>query len=162
MHRELLGPSVCIMCRSELQVGHMKETRMVRRGCTFGKRIRHQQLRCSKCKVAYADALWTKSQRRSHKARQTHLVCKACRDQGFHPRSLEAFTCQCCKGNFGSKRFNWRVLNRYKKPPCVKLQCTQCVAQKSEKKATATKQKTKQQKNTPSVGKRWQPQVMLR
>ena len=150
------------MYKTEQKIISKKKTRLVSKSCSVGKRSQPHQLRCSKCKVACEDACWTQSQRRLHRERHTKLVCKACRAQGFHPWSLGVFTCQTCKGNFGSKRFNWRVLNRYKKRPCVKLQCTQCVAQKSEKKATATKQKTKQQKNTLSVGKRWQPQVMLR
>ena len=107
---------------------------MVHRGPTCGQPIRLQPLRCSKCKAEYPDAFWTESQRRAHKAWQTHLVCKACRDQGFHPRNLEAFTCQCCKGNFGSKRFGRDLLSgfkKYRKRPRTALKCNRCVALES-------------------------------
>ena len=133
------------MCKSELKIKPTKKSSMDGRSCSSRKWSRLQQLRCSKCKVAHAAAYWPRSQRWCRRGRQTHLVCKACREQGFHPRGLEALTCQSCKGNFGSNRFNKALLSgykRYKKRPRTTLRCIQCVAQESEEKARATPQIT--------------------
>ena len=93
----------------------------------------NDRLRCSKCKTAYEDACWTRVQRQNHRAQHTSLVCKACRAQGFHPRNLEAYACQTCRSNFGSKRFNKVMLHNYKQRPGAKLECMQCFAHKTKK-----------------------------
>ena len=100
------------------------------------------RLRCSKCKMAYEDACWTRIQRQNHRAQHTSLVCKACRAQGFHPRNLEAYTCQTCKSNLGTTRFNRVMLKNYKQRPGVRLQCMQCFAHKTKKELRTTEQDT--------------------
>ena len=115
-----------------------QKTKQQKKTRSVGKRWQPHQLRCSKCKVACEDACWTQSQRRLHRERHTKLVCKACRAQGFHPRNLEAYTCQTCKGNLGTSRFNQVLLKNYKQRHYVRLECIQCVAQKTEQKAAAT------------------------
>ena len=109
-----------------------KKTHLV---CTT---CRTNTLRCTKCKVAYDDACWTKYQRQNHREKQVKVVCKACRAQGFHPKNLDAYTCQTCKGNFGTLRFNKVLLQNSKQRSSVRLRCMQCIAQEAEKKATAT------------------------
>ena len=118
----------------EIEQKKKKKTSLIDKTYSVGQRYRPHQLRCSKCKAACEDACWTQKQRENHRRRQTKLVCKACRAQGFHPRNLEAFTCQTCKGNFGSKRFNKVLLNNYKQRHQrrrVRLQCIQCVDQRT-------------------------------
>ena len=97
------------------------------------KMTQQHRLRCSKCKTEYEDACWTRVERQNHRAQHTPLVCEACRAQGFHPRNLEAYACQTCRSNLGSKRFNQVMLYNYKQRPGAKLECMQCFALKAQK-----------------------------
>ena len=125
---------VCKRYQTHRKTKQQKQTRMT------GKRCQDRRLRCSKCEMAYEDACWTRTQRQNHRASHTKLVCKACRAQGFHPRNLEAYTCQTCNSNLGTTRFKKVMLKNYKQRPCVRLECMQCVAREMEKKATTTAQ----------------------
>ena len=109
-----------------------RKTHLVCTGCQTSV------LRCSKCAVAYDDACWTLAERRA--SRRTKLVCNPCRAQGFHPRSLQAYTCQSCKGNFGYLRFSKLQRQYSEQRSFVKLVCLQCIAQETDKEATSTAQ----------------------
>ena len=119
---------------------HAEEVTSLRnRTYSAGSKFRQDQLQCSKCKFAGPDACWTQKQRENHRRRMTKLVCQACRAQGFHPRNLDAYTCQNCKGNSGSLQFDKVMLNNYRqRQQCrrVRLHCVQCVGQESGKEKT--------------------------
>ena len=104
---------VCKKWQTKQKTKQQKKTR------SAGQRCQTDRLRCSKCEVAYEDACWTRIQRQNHRARQTKLVCKACRAQGFHPRALEAYTCQTCKSNLGTTRFKKVLLKNSLALPCL-------------------------------------------
>ena len=111
-----------------------KGTRMVCKQC------RQSDLRCSKCKIRYEDAYWTKTERMNHRSHKTKLVCKPCRAQGFHPRDIVSYTCLKCKGKFGGHKFNVLMLKNAKLRKHNRLQCVQCVyKEKHTETSAATK-----------------------
>ena len=99
---------ICKRCQSKRKTKKQKNTRSDSK-----KRLLHQ-LRCSRCKISFEDANCTQKTEGIHATRRLTFVCEACRDQGFHSRNLSVYTCQTCKGNFGSRRFKEGLLKRYK------------------------------------------------
>ena len=95
------------------------------------------QLRCSRCGESYEDAYWPRKQRLQHLRLHTKLVCKPCRAQGFHARDVVSYTCQCCKGKFGSRKFSRASLVQSWRNNCKTLKCKQCVAATKETKKAA-------------------------
>ena len=71
------------------------------------------KLRCSRCGEGYEDAYWPRYQRLHHLRLQTKLVCKPCRAQGFHAKDVVSYTCQSCKGKFGSRKFSRALLSKF-------------------------------------------------
>ena len=67
--RSLQPGVLCIirtwMQQSDQMMKHQKQTQSPGRSCS------KDLLRCSKCKVAYEDACWTRIQRQNHRARRT-------------------------------------------------------------------------------------------
>ena len=64
-------------------------------------------LRCAKCKKKYVVKYWSKPELKQHKADTTYrLVCKTCRELGYHPNDLTTSTCMRCTSSFGAHRFN--------------------------------------------------------
>ena len=88
-------------------------------------------LRCSRCTKPYQRVYWSSYERGRHQKLGTSLVCKHCRCLGFHPRDLQAYTCQRCRGSFGAGRFRSTSGAKYI-PRCQLLKekslCKQCLA----------------------------------
>ena len=85
--------------------------------------------RCSKCHTAYNLKYWAKEDRSKRlSCRRPKLVCKACREQGFHSRDLQTYKCQMCACKFGARKFNQNQLHHFKYHQRHKLLCMQCDA----------------------------------
>ena len=86
------------------------------------------KLRCGACKQLYNQNSWSRKERENHKQRQTTLVCKPCRDLGYHPDDVETYACRICKCEFGAKKFDANMLSNYKYNSQPKIECKECTA----------------------------------
>ena len=108
---------------SKYMVNKVKKKLKVRLVC---RSCQANSLRCSKCHVAYDSSHWTAHERSANKTGSTNIVCKGCRAQGFRPHNVEAYSCQVCKGNFGSLKFDTVQLMHFRTRGTTPLVCKDC------------------------------------
>ena len=97
-HKYHGAPLICQECRS-LGFRRQGQHSMT---CSEAR----DSLLCSRCMKPYERAFWSSSERDRHQKLGTSLVCKHCRRLGFHPRDLQGYTCQRCRGTFAARRFS--------------------------------------------------------
>ena len=83
---------------------------------------------CSKCLRLFGRECWRAREVREHLRKGRKLVCRACQAQGFGPRSLVAYTCRTCGGEFGYKSFREDAKERknLRKHKVRGMECLQC------------------------------------
>ena len=81
---------------------------------------------CCKCRTTYHRQDWPKSVLKNHLAKQTPLLCTACRARGFHPRNLKVYTCQTCLQGLASTKFDKNLLRNHVHKKRGVLKCLQC------------------------------------
>ena len=92
------------------------------------------KLKCAVCSIGYEKSYWSKSERDHHLGnRNTKLVCKTCRKNGYIPDDIKTYTCQECKAQKGMKFFDAGLIHHHKMHMRAKLLCKLCKASQSEK-----------------------------
>ena len=87
----------------------------------------NEKLECSACHIFLAPSEWSAQEvRDARKGRRT--VCKTCRGKGCTADDPALHTCQQCRKELGSKRFNAEQLHNYRHHDRKKLSCTSCRA----------------------------------
>ena len=84
------------------------------------------KLHCGKCQKAYELNYWSMSERKNYMNRESTLVCKGCRAQGFLPRDLTTYTCQRCRCDLGAGKFDNSRIQNHKYHEYERLECTEC------------------------------------
>ena len=72
---------------------------------------------------------WTTAERKKHMNRDSTLVCKDCRSQGFLPRDLTTYTCRRCRRDLGVGKFDNGQIQNFKYHAYERLECTECSEQ---------------------------------
>ena len=89
-------------------------------------------LRCAVCQKGYEHDEWSRTERANHRAsaHNTALVCRSCRDEGFHAKDISKYKCHSCKRDYGCKKFDKLSVKNFKVRTYMKLVCVQCTDEK--------------------------------
>ena len=121
---------LCTQCQQQL--GALKFEKEVLRDFKRRKTSKlvckdcQSKLRCAACEGAF-DEKWSLSERKNHRTLGTALVCKVCRQKGYHAHDVRSYTCTDCSGNFGGKHFDAKQFDNHNQRG-GSLQCRNCTA----------------------------------
>ena len=90
-------------------------------------------MECSACHSFFAPSEWSAQELRNEKNQGSKLVCKTCRGKGCTADDPALHTCQLCRKELGSKRFQAEHLKDFKYHGYKKLWCASCMAAASNR-----------------------------
>ena len=86
--------------------------------------------KCGACNKYFKKKYWSSQERkntsRPSRRRPTALVCKTCRDKGYHAHDTNTYCCTTCDKKYGGKKFDYASLRNFKNCNRQKLLCKEC------------------------------------
>ena len=88
---------------------------------------------CDACKKRYPKKEWPVKMLANQRNGGTNLVCRNCREKGCTAHDMNVYTCQRCRKEIGSGRFDKKLLENFKNLDRRKLICLACTKECDEK-----------------------------